>query len=85
MTNDEVRAAVLAALKRIAPEMDPETIRPDLPVREQVDMDSMDFLNFLVEIHRVLGVDVPETAYQEFTTLDGCVEYLVKRGPSVKA
>jgi acyl carrier protein len=80
MSKDEVRTAVLAALARIAPEMDPRTLRPDVPVREQIDLDSMDFLNFLVEIHRALGVDVPETDYHEFTTLDGCVEYLVKRG-----
>jgi acyl carrier protein len=84
MTKDEVRTAVLTALKRIAPEMDPETLRPDLPVREQIDIDSMDFLNFLVEIHRVLGVDVPEAEYREFTTVDGCVDYLVKRGSSAK-
>jgi acyl carrier protein len=82
MTGEEIRGAVLAALARVAPEADLGTLRPDVPVRDQVDIDSMDFLNFLVEIHRTIGVDVPETDYHELTTLDGCVSYLAKRAPA---
>lgn len=81
MTNDEVRAAVLASLRRIAPEADPKTLRGDVALRDQVDLDSMDFLNFLLEIHAALGVDVPETAYAEVATLDGCVAYVAARNP----
>lgn len=84
MTNDEIRAAVLAALRRIAPEADPSTLHGDVPLRDQVDLDSMDFLNFLLEIHAALGVDVPETAYAEVATLDGCVAYVAARSPELQ-
>ena len=81
MTNDEIRSAVLAALRRIAPEIDPATLRPDVPVRDQADLDSMDFLNFVLELHDALGVDVPEGDYPQVATLDGCVAYLATRDP----
>jgi acyl carrier protein len=81
MTKDEIKDAVLAALRRVAPEVDPETLRADLPIRDQADIDSIDFLNFLVELHSALGIDVPEGAYREVATLDGCVAYLAARNP----
>ena len=81
MTKDEVKTAVIAALRRIAPEADPASLRSDLPIRDQVDLDSMDFLNFLMELHNALGVDIPETAYRQVATLDGCVEYVAAHGP----
>lgn len=76
MTNDEIRTAVLGALHRIAPEVDPTTLRSDRPLRDQVDLDSMDFLNFITEIHAAVGVDIPEAAYAQVATLDGCVAYV---------
>lgn len=82
MTNDEIRAAVLAALRRVAPEVDPATLRPDRSIREQADIDSMDFWTFLLEIHKSLGVDIPESAYAEVATLDGCIAYIAARNPS---
>lgn len=79
MSTEEIKGAVLAALASVAPEADFGALDPDIPVRDQVDIDSMDFLNFLVEIHRTLGVDVPETDYRELSTLNACVAYLAKR------
>lgn len=76
MTNEELRATVLAALHRIAPEVNAAELRPDLPLRDQADLDSMDFLNFLMELHRTLGVDVPEQDYAQVATLDGLEAYL---------
>ena len=81
MTNDEITAAVFAALHRIAPEVDPATLKTAVPIRDQVDIDSMDFLNFLMEIHAALGVDIPEAAYREVATLDGCITYIAARNP----
>jgi len=81
MTNDEIMTAVLAALRRVAPEVDPGSLRPDLSIREQADIDSMDFWHFLLEIHKSLGVDIPESAYAEVATLDGCVAYIAARNP----
>ena len=80
MTSDEIRAAILGALRSVAPEIDPTTIRSDVPLRDQVDLDSIDFLNFLMAIHAALGVDIPDTAYTQVATLDGCVAYVASHG-----
>ena len=60
MNRNEVKAVVLEALTDIAPEVTPGDIVPDEPLRDQVDLDSIDFLNLLVRLHEKLGVDVPE-------------------------
>ena len=79
MTADELRTAVLRALGDIAPEADVATLRPDLAFREQLDLDSMDMLNFVVALHDALGVEIPEADYPKLATLDACVEYLASR------
>lgn len=79
MTVDEIRAAVLEALAEVAPETDPKAIEPDVELRDQLDIDSMDFLNFVVALDRVLHVDVPERDYEKLRTLDDCVDYLTQR------
>jgi acyl carrier protein len=79
MTNDEIRGAVLDALREIAPEADPATLEPGTAFRDQLDMDSMDFLHFVVAVHRKLGVEVPEADYPRLATLDGCVAYVAAK------
>jgi acyl carrier protein len=76
MSADEIRQAVLRALIAVAPEVDAAKIDADSPLREQVDIDSMDFLNFVIGLHKTLGVSVPERDYPKLTTLNGCVAYL---------
>ena len=80
MTRDEIRAAVLRALGEIAPEADLSAITPDLPFRDQLDLDSMDFLNFVIAAHAALHVEIPEADYPKLATLDGCVDYLARAG-----
>jgi acyl carrier protein len=79
MDRDDIRTAVLACLKTIAPEAQEADIRPDRPLRDQVDLDSMDWLNFLVALHQKLGVDIPETDYGKLTTWDAILGYLEAR------
>lgn len=76
MTPDEIRAAVLKRLGEIAPEADPASIRPDIGLRDQLDLDSMDLLNFAIALHKQFGVEIPESDYPKLATLDGCVRYL---------
>lgn len=83
MNADEIRRAVHAALRRIAPEIDPAVLRGGEDLRQQADIDSVDFLNFIVAVHDSLGVDVPESDYPKLQTLDGCVHYLQERLASV--
>ncbi len=76
MTSDPIRAAVLRQLGAIAPEADLDQLRPDLSLRDQLDIDSMDFLNFVIALHKELQVDIPERYYPKLLTLEGCVNYL---------
>ena len=76
MTREELRATVLRTLGDIAPEADLATVKADMPFREQLDLDSMDLLNFVVALHAALGVDIPEADYPKLGTLDACVAYL---------
>jgi acyl carrier protein len=77
----DIRAVVQEELGNIAPEMDVGSIDPAADLREALDIDSMDFLNFVTAMHRRLGVDVPETDYPKLATLNGAVAYLETRLP----
>jgi acyl carrier protein len=79
MTSEEIRQAFLDVLGEIAPEGDYARIKPDLPLRDQLDIDSYDFLNVVVGLHERLGVEVPEADYQKLATLDSAVRYLAQR------
>jgi acyl carrier protein len=76
MTDIDVRSVVQEELNNIAPEVDFAMVDPAADLREALDIDSMDFLNFIAAIHHRLGVDVPETDYAKLGTLDGAVKYL---------
>jgi acyl carrier protein len=79
MTPDELKHIVVEALTRIAPEIDPGSIAPGVSFRDQLDLDSMDFLNFVLSLHERLGLDIPEADYPRLYTLDGAVSYLTGR------
>lgn len=79
MSPDDLREIVLRALGEIAPEVDLAAVKPDVAFREQLDLDSMDLLNFVVALHEGLDVEIPEADYPRLATLDGCVEYLTGR------
>ena len=72
-------ATVLDLLRAIAPELAPEALDPARPLRSQVDLDSMDWLNFLLGLHEKLKVDIPEADYARLITLDDVVAYLQKK------
>jgi acyl carrier protein len=76
MNDDQARAAVAAALAHIAPEADLADVDPDGDLREQLDLDSMDFLDIVMELRKRYGVEVPEEDYPKLATLNSCVEYL---------
>jgi acyl carrier protein len=75
MTRDELRSAVLRCLSRIAPEVDVDHIEPAVRLRDQVDLDSVDWLNFLVAVHAELGVDIPDAEAARLPTLDSVLDY----------
>jgi acyl carrier protein len=76
MTETEIRQAIFDTLRKIAPEADPQQIRPEENLREALDIDSFDFLNVLIGLHERLGVEIPEADYGQLTTLSALVQYL---------
>ncbi len=71
---------MLSILGGIAPEVDLSQVRPGADLRDELDIDSMDFLRFAVGLAERLGVEVPESDYPLIRSLDGCVAYLAQRG-----
>lgn len=83
MTRDEIRQAIIRVLSNIAPEADLDTIDPGVNLRDQLDIDSVDFLNFTIGLHKALGVEIPEVDLPKLATLDGCVSYLLSQATRV--
>jgi len=79
MTQDEIRSVVLKSLESIAPETDPSGIDPSESLREELDIDSMDFLNFVTALHEELKVDIPEADYAAVDSIDGAVAYVADK------
>lgn len=79
MTTDQIKDLVLRAIGEIAPEADLGDIDPDGELREQLDIDSMDFLNIVTAIHEETGIDIPEADYPKIASLNQCVAYLQVR------
>jgi acyl carrier protein len=75
-SRDAIRTVVLRVLGEIAPEADLTRIEPAVSFRDQLDLDSMDFLNFVIGLHHALQVDIPESDYPKLATLDGCLAHL---------
>lgn len=73
---ETLKRSALEILRSIAPEVEPDAIEPARPLRQQVDLDSMDWLNFLIGLHQRLGVDIPEADYAQLVTLDYVLDYL---------
>ncbi len=72
-------ATVVTLLRAIAPEVEPGTLAPERPLRQQVDLDSMDWLNFLLSLHERFGVTIPESDYAGLVCLNDVVDYLQAR------
>lgn len=84
MNRPELRVVFMEELRRIAPEVEEGELKSDRPLREQVDLDSMDWLNFLVALHERLGVDIPEADYRRLATLDQALAYLESKVAAVR-
>jgi len=79
MTEDQIRKVLQEELGNIAPEMDIEKLDASADLREALDIDSIDFLNFVTALHKRLGIDVPELDYPKLFTLDGAVNYFATK------
>lgn len=79
LNDADLRATVIATLQSIAPEVEPALLRDSRPLRLQVDLDSMDWLNFLIGLSERLKVAIPESDYGQLVTLQDLMDYLKAR------
>jgi acyl carrier protein len=79
VTESEVRQIVHEALSNVAPEVDLDAIDRAKSLRDQIDIDSVDFLNFVIGLHKELGIEIPDADVPKLGTLNGCVAYLQSR------
>jgi len=74
--NSDIRKVVLGILERIAPDEDLADLKDDVPFREQIELDSMDFLDIVMELRKQYRVQIPEDDYPRLTTMASTVDYL---------
>ena len=79
MTSDEIRNVILEIIQDIDEDAEVANIKADQPLRDQLDLDSMDFLDIVMELRKRYKLQVPEADYPELATLDSCANYLEPR------
>ncbi len=79
MTHEEIVLAVKDIIATIAPDEELDGLTLTEPLREQIELDSMDFLDIVMELRKRYGVNVPEEDYPELATLEGCANYLAPK------
>lgn len=85
MSPEEIRQALLDILSRIVPDEDLSALQDAVPFREQIELDSMDFLDIVMELRKQYRVQIPEEEYPHLATMGGAVEYLVPRMKDVQS
>ncbi|MCH8474317.1 MAG: phosphopantetheine-binding protein [Opitutales bacterium] len=85
MTKEECKQVVIDIINDIAPDEDTTDLKPDVRLRDQLDLDSMDFLDIVMELRKQHGIEVPEADYQQLASLDSCAEYLTPKFNEKKA
>ena len=79
MNEADIRKIVQEELGNVAPEIDLSAVDPSADLREALDINSIDFLNFITAIHHRLGIDVPELDYPKLFTLNGAMSYVAAK------
>jgi acyl carrier protein len=76
MTREEIKGVILEIIEDIDDEADFASLEPDKPLRDQLDLDSMDFLDIVMELRKRYQLQIPEEEYPQLATLNSCVSYL---------
>jgi len=79
MTKEDCKKVVLDIIADIAPDEDMTNVKSDVRLRDQLELDSMDFLDIVMELRKQHGIEVPEADYIELASLDSCAEYLTPK------
>jgi len=81
VTGEEIIKLILDLIHESVPSEDLSDVDPDIPLRDQLELDSVDFLNIIMELQMRYGLEIPEDDFIELTTLNRCVGYL---GPKLE-
>lgn len=76
MTRDEIKDVILEIIEDIDEEAEFDNLDADAPLRDQLDLDSMDFLDIVMELRKRYQLQIPEEEYPELATLTSCINYL---------
>jgi acyl carrier protein len=79
MTKDNCKKLVIDIISDIAPDEDLSAIKPEIRLRDQLQLDSMDFLDIVMELRKRHGIEVPEADYGQLASLESCAEYLTPK------
>ena len=79
MTEEQVKQTVINIINEIAPDEDTSNLKSEVNLRDQMDLDSMDFLDIVMELRKQHGIEVPEEDYPKLASLDSCADYLTPK------
>mgnify|MGYP000023531005 CR=1 FL=1 len=79
MTKEDTKQVVLDIIADVAPDEDLSNVKPDVRLRDQLELDSMDFLDIVMELRKRHNIEVPEADYPELASLDSCAAYLTPK------
>ena len=79
MTAEQVKQIVIDIINEIAPDEDTSDLKSEVNLREQMDLDSMDFLDIVMELRKQHDIEVPEEDYPKLASLDSCADYLTPK------
>lgn len=79
MTKEEIKQIVIDIIKTIAPDEDLSSVKDDVALRDQVELDSMDFLDIVMELRKKYNIEVPEVDYPKLASLQSCADYLLPK------
>jgi acyl carrier protein len=70
------------SILRVAPEAEIDTLDPDISFRDQIEIDSVDFLQFVLDLEKKLGISIPDVDYPKLSSLNGCLSYIENKSQS---
>ena len=79
MTEEQVKQIVIDIINEIAPDEDTSNLKSEVNLRDQMDLDSMDFLDIVMELRKQHGIEVPEEDYPKLASLNSCADYLTPK------
>lgn len=81
MNEEEIKEIVFQLLKKIAPDTEPSTLKPNENIRETLNIDSFDSLQFIVALNEKTGIEIPEEDYGKIATLQALTAYIKNKKP----